>query len=116
MCPTGHYDTVIATVNEGEINFQFPLITPDDVVNNFTLGMDFLTKAEAILVITKRTIKFHNTKQWVKDSSSGRSSDTVINSTHVITCVIGPPSNPVVGTKHEAFIRQAPMKRGDSKQ
>uniref|UniRef100_A0A1A9V1L0 Uncharacterized protein n=1 Tax=Glossina austeni TaxID=7395 RepID=A0A1A9V1L0_GLOAU len=92
---------LITTVHVGETHFQLSLIVLHDVVDNLTLGMDFLIKAQATLVIGKRAIQFGNTMQRLNYSSSDMYPDTVTNSAHDITSVIGPPSSPVVAqTRH----------------
>uniref|UniRef100_A0A1A9VWE8 CCHC-type domain-containing protein n=1 Tax=Glossina austeni TaxID=7395 RepID=A0A1A9VWE8_GLOAU len=51
---------LITTVSVGETHFQLPLIVLDDVVDNLTLGMDFLIKAQGTLVIGDRAIQLGN--------------------------------------------------------
>uniref|UniRef100_A0A1B0B446 Uncharacterized protein n=1 Tax=Glossina palpalis gambiensis TaxID=67801 RepID=A0A1B0B446_9MUSC len=88
---------LMTTVSIGETHFQLPLIVLDDVVDNLALGMDFLTKAQATLVIEERAMQFGNAAQQPRDTE-----------------VRGPASNSAVETKHDASIKQAPKKRRDN--
>ncbi|KAI9578866.1 hypothetical protein GQX74_014877 [Glossina fuscipes] len=76
---------LVPTVSVGETHFHLPLIVLDDVDDNLTLRMDFLIKAQIILVIGERAIQFGNTLQRPKDSWSGKPFDTITNQAHGIT-------------------------------
>ncbi|KAI9581860.1 hypothetical protein GQX74_010177 [Glossina fuscipes] len=58
---------LVTTVSVGEIHFQLPLIVLDDVA---ALGIDFLIKTQATLVIRERAIQFGDMVQRPKDSLS----------------------------------------------
>uniref|UniRef100_A0A1A9UYT9 CCHC-type domain-containing protein n=1 Tax=Glossina austeni TaxID=7395 RepID=A0A1A9UYT9_GLOAU len=73
---------LVATVRVGETHFQLPLLVLDDVVGDLTLGMDFLIKAQATLVIGERAIQFGSTVKRPKDPRSGKPFDTISNSTY----------------------------------
>uniref|UniRef100_A0A1B0GAU6 Peptidase A2 domain-containing protein n=1 Tax=Glossina morsitans morsitans TaxID=37546 RepID=A0A1B0GAU6_GLOMM len=105
---------LVTTVRVGETHFQLPLIVLDDVVDNLTLGMDFLIKAQATLAIGESVIQFGNTVQRSKDSWSGKPFDTITNPAHDITSVRGPASSSVIENKHDAFFRQAPKEKRDN--
>uniref|UniRef100_A0A1A9ZXL0 Uncharacterized protein n=1 Tax=Glossina pallidipes TaxID=7398 RepID=A0A1A9ZXL0_GLOPL len=105
---------LLSTVRVGETHFQLPLIVLDDVVDNLTLGMDFLIKARETLVIGERAIQFGNTVKRPKDLWSGKPFDTITTPAHDITSVRDPASSSVVETKHVGFIRQAPTTRRDN--
>uniref|UniRef100_A0A1A9VHV6 Peptidase A2 domain-containing protein n=1 Tax=Glossina austeni TaxID=7395 RepID=A0A1A9VHV6_GLOAU len=103
---------LVTTVRVAETHFQLPLIVLDDVVDDLILGMDFLIKAQATLVIGERVIQFGSAVKRPKDPWSGKPFDTITNPTYGV--VSGPASNSVVGTKHDDFIGQAPTKRRDN--
>uniref|UniRef100_A0A1B0ACD6 Ubiquitin-like protease family profile domain-containing protein n=1 Tax=Glossina pallidipes TaxID=7398 RepID=A0A1B0ACD6_GLOPL len=87
---------------------------PNDVVDTLTLGMDFLNEAQATLVLGERAVQFGNMGQRPRESWSGKLGDTITKPAHDITSVRGPALSPVVETKHDVFIGQAPTKRRDN--
>uniref|UniRef100_A0A1A9UDN4 Reverse transcriptase domain-containing protein n=1 Tax=Glossina austeni TaxID=7395 RepID=A0A1A9UDN4_GLOAU len=103
---------LVTTVRIGEAHFQLPLLVLDDVVDDLTLGMDFLIKAQAILVIGERAIQIGSPVKRPKDPCADKSFDTISNSTYGVAR--GPASISVVEAKHDNFIGQAPTKRRDN--